>query len=65
MKYVPFDPSALKRKKNSKPKAKKSNITEHNLYEDDPHGCDGEWANIDDLLPICPSRVGTEGIGNH
>jgi hypothetical protein len=51
MKYVPFDPSALKYKKNSKPKAKKSNITERNLFKDDSHGCDGEWANIDDLLP--------------
>jgi hypothetical protein len=49
MKFFSFDPSARKRKTNSKPKPKKSNITEHKLYDDDSHGYDGEWANIDDF----------------
>ncbi|KAF2175185.1 hypothetical protein K469DRAFT_702873 [Zopfia rhizophila CBS 207.26] len=50
IKYVPFDPSSLKRKTKSKPKAKnKPNITEHSLYEDGSHGYDGEWVNIDDF----------------
>ncbi|KAF2178266.1 hypothetical protein K469DRAFT_334460 [Zopfia rhizophila CBS 207.26] len=50
IKYVPFDPSALKRKTKSKPKAKnKPNITEHNLYQDGSHRYDEEWANINDF----------------
>ncbi|KAF2176314.1 hypothetical protein K469DRAFT_700024 [Zopfia rhizophila CBS 207.26] len=50
IKYVPFDPLALKRKTKSKPKAKnKPNITEHNLYEDGSHGHDGRWADIDNF----------------
>ncbi|KAF2181420.1 hypothetical protein K469DRAFT_713853 [Zopfia rhizophila CBS 207.26] len=50
IKYVPFDPSALKRKTKSKPKAKnKRNITEHDLYKDGSHGYNGECANIDNF----------------
>jgi hypothetical protein len=57
MKYIPFDPSALKCKKNSKLKAKKSNIMERNLYEDDSHGCDREWANINELSNLLDSNA--------
>ncbi|KAF2180907.1 hypothetical protein K469DRAFT_714084, partial [Zopfia rhizophila CBS 207.26] len=75
IKYVPFDPSSLKRKTKSKPKPKnKPNITEHGLYEDGSHGYDGEWADIDDfstdlsdsnalrsLNPGLPAAVGATG----
>ncbi|KAF2177361.1 hypothetical protein K469DRAFT_375375 [Zopfia rhizophila CBS 207.26] len=50
IKYVPFDPSVLKHKTKSKPKAKnKPNITEHDLHKDGSHRYDGEWANIDNF----------------
>jgi hypothetical protein len=49
--FIPFNPLALKPKKNPKPKTKKSNTMKCNLYEDNSHGYDREWANINDLLP--------------
>ncbi|KAF2174862.1 hypothetical protein K469DRAFT_685211 [Zopfia rhizophila CBS 207.26] len=50
IKYVPFNPLALKRKTKSKPKAKnKPNITENNPYEDGSYNYDREWADIDDF----------------
>ncbi|KAF2179510.1 hypothetical protein K469DRAFT_694017 [Zopfia rhizophila CBS 207.26] len=50
IKYIPFDPSALKRKTKSKPKAKiKPNITEHNLYENGSYRYNEEWADINNF----------------
>ncbi|KAF2804449.1 uncharacterized protein BDZ99DRAFT_481262 [Mytilinidion resinicola] len=56
--FIHFNPSTLKpeskpesKPRKSKSQAKKPNITERNLSEDDSHRCDEEWANINNLLP--------------